>query len=735
MTKKGMAMKFEWNLPVDWCHAGAPQGNGLFGGLVWGDSDKLKITVNRADYWFHFGGLEPKDDQTYDNFKKYLFENDEQKLKMVFGGFSADGKRPAAPTRLPMGRLDICLPKGLQAGEMFLNISDSTVMVELDGLAIKSIVPRSLPVMCFSLSGKNADKCKFCSVPADAEPVKQFYRENNFPRFEIFDTQDGSAGGWVQQVPGDRALCVYWRREGDDVFMASALECDVDEARKAAENMVLAAVEKGWDNIVAETSAWWGKYWAETPVIDIPDKEISELYYLGMFRMAGMCSPDAPAATLQGTWVEDHLMAPWSCDYHFNINVQECYWPVFAGNHPEFILPLFDMVKSWEPKLRQYAKNWTGIDDGLMLPHAVDDRGTAMGGFWPGHVDHSCTAWVAQLMWSYWKYTADKEFLAATLYPFMMAVMKVYDGMLETDENGKLFLAAETSPEYHENQFNAWGRNSSIHLASIHFLAGSLLEASEILNLNEPMNERWREICEKLPIASISEQGEICIWDDQPLAEGHRHLSHLAALHPYDLLDWRTDEKTSKILSKTLEKWFSQGMGRWSGWSFPWASIIYSRLGNPETAHSVLSIFRRSFMRDDYALRYLPDTMSFTSFYSGKNKIMQVEAGMASAAAVMEMMVHTSRGVIYSLNGAPCYWKNISFSGILTEGGFLVSGERKCGRLEQLTVKSTKGGFLRIALPEGKFGVEQNGRVRSFCGKAVFETETIADEIIIITAQ
>jgi hypothetical protein len=730
-----MVMKFEWNLPVDWCHAGAPQGNGLFGSLLWGDDEKLKITFNRADYWFHTGGLGPKEDQTYENFKKYLFEGDEQKLKMVFGGFTADGERPVKPTRLPMGRLDIKRPENVKFGQINLNIFDSTVQAELGGLEVKSVVPRELPVMAISLSGPDADKCKFISVPADAEPVEKFYCENGFPRFNKFDSEDGQQGGWIQEVPGDRTLCVYWKRVNNEVFMASALEEGVENAKAAAEKMVEEAVAKGFAAIAAETAAWWNKYWADTPSVNIPDKEISELYYLGMFRMAGMCAPGVTPATLQGPWAEDHLMPPWSCDYHFNINVQECYWPVFASNHPEFILPLFDMIKSWEPMLKQYAKNWVGIEDGQMLPHAVDDRCIGMGGFWPGHVDHSCTAWTAQLMWLYWKYTLDKEFLKDTLYPFMLAAMKVYNAMLEEDENGNFFIAAQTSPEYHENRFDAWGRNSSIHLASVHFMAHSLLEASEILGIEEPLNERWQEVLEKLPVASISEDGEICIWDGQPLAEGHRHLSHLTALHPYDLLDWRTEKTTGDMLDKTLNKWFMQGMGIWSGWSFPWASIIYSRLGNAESAHSALSIFRRSFMRNDYALRYLPENRSFTTLHNNRDKIMQIEAGMASAAAVMEMLVHTSRGVIYPMLGVPCYWKELSFDNILTEGAFLVSGCRKSGKFEELSVKSTKGGTLKIALPEGKFSIEQGEKVQSVCGETVFETQTSPGELIKIISE
>lgn len=86
---------------------------------------------------------------------------------------------------------------------------------------------------------------------------------------------------------------------------------------------------------------------------------------------------------------------------------------------------------------------------------------------------------------------------------------------------------------------------------------------------------------------------------------------------------------------------------------------------------------------------------------------MQIEAGMASAAAVLEMCVYTSRGVIYPMVGIPCYWKNISFRNIRTEGALLVSGERRNGVLQNLTIKALKGGNVKIALPKGEYQVKQ----------------------------
>jgi hypothetical protein len=158
--------------------------------------------------------------------------------------------------------------------------------------------------------------------------------------------------------------------------------------------------------------------------------------------------------------------------------------------------------------------------------------------------------------------------------------------------------------------------------------------------------------------------------------------------------------------------------------------MIYSRLENPESAHTMLSAYRRGFMKDDFAYRYLPGKPLFTTITGpAGSSIMQIEAGMASAAAVMEMCVYTSRGVIYPIAGIPCYWEKMSFSNILTDGAMLVSGECESGALQKLVVKSLKGGKAKIALPEGRFEI----RSEKVIGGKVYDIDLSENEELIIS--
>lgn len=204
-------MKFNWKLLQNWCHAGIPQGNGLFGSLIWGDNKNIKITVNRSDYWFHGENLPPAPEQSYQNLKQFLENGDEEKLRRVFGG-EKSGVAPLRSTRLPVGRLLINLPETNGRGTLSLNTDTSAAEVIIDTVKIKSIVPRNLPVIALSFSGETYRACSFTSSPPTAQEVKDFFKANDFPSPVILDAADGMSGGWIQDGRKAQPLCLLWEK-------------------------------------------------------------------------------------------------------------------------------------------------------------------------------------------------------------------------------------------------------------------------------------------------------------------------------------------------------------------------------------------------------------------------------------------------------------------------------------------------------------------------------------------
>jgi len=755
-----------WHFPLPRTHTGMLLGNGKMGVMIWGEGNVLRVTVNRADFWDHRGGLPWSEGMSYVRIRQLLEAGDEVGLRHLFEGDEPPPGQPRRPSLLPLGRIELLLDRhlSLTTGELDMRRGRVHVHAEGNGQKLDIVFDLAMgdPLLHISVLGglqSSAGALPLLVRRVTAwEYVGEYLRQISFVEPQLFDGQDLS--GWVQTRPADPPLCLGYRIRENELWLGLEYGTDVTTARAAVGKLIDRYAAQGIEKLRYDTENWWMRYWQAVPRLDIPNKRLDFLYRYGMFKFAGLTNPDGGIpAGLQGGWIEEYQMPPWSGDYHFNINVQMCYWPAYHGNRLDHLKPLFDMLDNWMPLLRQNARIFVGIDDGLMLPHAVDDRGTCMGGFWTGAVDHGCTAWVAQMMYDYYRYSMDIDFLRRMAYPFMVGAMRVYEEMLERDGNGGWALPVSVSPEYRGAALNAWGRNASFQLAAIHRLSENLIEAARILG--ESPDPLWADIHAGLPPASLygpPGYEQIALWDGTPLEESHRHHSHLAGICPFDTLDL-DDPAWQPIYERSLRTWIQKGMGMWSGWCVPWASMIHTRLHNPDMAELLLEIWDRVFTNEGHGTLHdcvfpgftligappiVKSGMERRSVAQGAlNKMtfeapiperMQMDAGMSATVAIVEMMLHVRRGVHHLFAGAPSHWKKVSFDGILTEGAFLVSAERVNNLVTQVRIHSQAGGTFRLEnpWPGAATVIGETGAKKTIIGQ-ILEIKMQAGECVVLT--
>ena len=485
-----MNTTYDWDFPLPRTHTGILQGNGTLGTIIWGEGRTLCITIGRADLWDHRGGMPWTGKMSYGNIRRCLEQNDEKGLRTLFETTPNDKGEPSRPSVIPIGRLELDMGAGakLQTGALHLENGSVTIAVRKrqKTYELKLLMDMSKPV-CAVKVPQGLGEVTVSRVPA-WKYVGKHLESIAFKRPHKFATT--SMTGWIRRMPGDPDLCVGYRKTRGTVFVTTARGDSPALARARAQTLLNDAAAAGIKGIAAAARSWWKRYWRSVPDISIPNERLSFLYWYGMYKFGGLTNPAGVPAALQGPWVEEYQMPPWSNDYHFNINVQMCYQPAYHGNKLEHLRPLFNLIFSWENTLRHNAKMFLGIDDGIMLPHAVDDRCTCMGGFWTGSIDHGCTAWVALLMYRYYRFTMDKVFLARA-YPFMVAAMRVYEQMLE-ERGDALVLPVSVSPEYRSAQMDAWGANASFQLACVHALNEALIDAARVLHKRP--RAIWRQI-------------------------------------------------------------------------------------------------------------------------------------------------------------------------------------------------------------------------------------------------
>ena len=732
-----MSKTHTWEFPLPRTHTGVLLGNGTLGAIMWGEGSHLRITLGRADLWDHRGGMPWTERMSYRGIRDCLERGDEQGLRDLFERTPGGPGDPARPTVLPVGRVDLDLGSAACLSTATLDMETGELMIEVEQSGrhhqMLICVDMSSPVLLVRLPPAAQPE----NVPAWQFVGEELARVGYAPP-EAFS--DGGLAGWVQALPADPAVCVGHRLAGDTFCLAVERGSDPAAARAAATVRVSAGLERGYDTVAEAGRRWWGAYWHSVPRVTFPNYTLAFLYNYGMFKFGAFTAPQGVPATLQGAWVEEYRMPPWCDDYHFNINVQMCYQPAYHGNRLEHLRPLFDMVLSWEETLRHNARVFLGIEDGVMLPHAVDDRGTCMGGFWTGSVDHGCTAWVALMMYRYCRYTMDREFLREKVYPFMCGAMRVWEEMLER-EGDRMVLPVGVSPEYRGAAMDAWGRNASFQLANIHALAEALEGAAA--ELGEEPRPIWGEIRRALPLACLTggPGGEqIALWEGTPLEESHRHHSHLSGITPFGIFD--LDDPTHRgILERSLWHWIYKGPGLWSGWCVPWASMIHSHVGNAEAAELTLEFFDRFFTNEGHGTLHdcVPSGISLmgVSAIQGtphRPDLMQMDGGMGAVAAVQEMLLHTRRGVNHLFAGAPAHWKSVSFEGMRTDGAFLVSARRERGAVLEVRVHSEAGGVFRLRNPWPGPAVVRRAGGKERVEGAVLEIAAQPGESLVVVA-
>jgi hypothetical protein len=645
--------------------------------------------------------------QSYANIRSALEAKDEPRLRALFetatAGQVAEGT-PRRPTVLPVGVVEFDLGAGQSLDSATLDLATGTAMVRVRrGTRLLTVrVACDLRRGAVVLRWPKGLAPTVRGVPA-WEQVGEQLAAVSFEAPTMFG--DAGSGGWVQTCPADPALAVGWLGDASETVVTTARGENEGVARRALKAVLGRVRKDGYEGVVTVSSKWWDTYWADVPTVDIPNARLRFLHDFGMYKFAGLTHPEGVAATLQGPWIEEYQLPPWSSDYHFNINVQMCYWPAYRGNRLSHLRPLFELIRSWWPVLRHNAKVFLGIDDGFMLPHAVDDRCVCMGGFWTGSVDHGCTAWVAEMMFRYVRYSGDLGFLRSDAFPFMEGAMRVYQAMFE-DHEGQLSLPVSVSPEYRGAAMNAWGRDASFQLACAHRLAEDLVEAARLLG--EKPDPAWGDILSRLPKATLAgPEGKemIALWQGTVLEESHRHHSHLAALVPFDHLD-PADPVWRPIIERSIMHWIGKGAGMWSGWCVPWASMLHARLGNADAAELWLEIWERVFTNEGRGTLHDVQFSGFSLMGKGatcaamaKKEIMQMDAGMSCVAAIHEMLLHEIRGVHHIFRGAPSRWRDARFASLRAAGGFLVGATRRDGATADVTLDATVEGTFRLASP------------------------------------
>ena len=673
------AKPLEWLFPTgdETPQEGMRFADGVTGVLAWGGGDTLKLTVGRVDLWDHRGGYGWTKEQSYTNITDAIVKGDKARLLGLFKKVTPRGE-PRNPFMLPLGRVVLKIPGAtLRRGVLDVKTGIGTIDFDLDGRTCRAELAMSKASHVFAIKLPAGVKCEAKAIHCMEQPAVR--KELGKLSFKLAKY---GVNGFTWELPADESVTLAYELK-DGELSVRTWRGDRDGGH--------GVTALPFAQVRAESTEYWTKFWTEGARVKVPDPVVQGLFDYGMYCFGCMTDPDGVPCGLQGAWLEDNYIAPWSSDYHFNINVQECYSPAYRGGHFANMMPLFRMVLGWRERLRDNARKFADVD-GYVLPHSVDDRGVNIGGFWTGTIDHGSTAWVADMMFRYVKYSRDVDFLRRDAYDFMKGAMRVYRAMMVEDGKGALAFPTGPSPEWGGATFEtAVGRNPSFQLAAAHRLARNLIAAAAMLG--ETPDPMWLDVEKRLPLAAIdNEKGGIMLFENRPFSASHRHHSHLAGLFPFDIFDL-ADPATAATVKKTYETWDARGTFAWTGWCVPWAAVLNVHAGRPAQAVKLLHDFDEYFTNPGHAPRCYAWKPGFCQFVSSTPKlgkdgrhlgheILDMDGLLSACAAVMEMMAHDVNGKTEFFRGCPDEWKDVSFENIALSDGRRVSGSRRDGKVK-----------------------------------------------------